>query len=159
MSAERTGGSFLLQEQEAKSLVGIFVSTTAAQGPGWVWGAFGDEDPRTGTGAVTQVAFGKDVALRLGALLQVLVAQNMCLRGAPMELRLPEFPDGLASVTIDAGPGGKVFISWPTGADGVVWNDEGGQCEWGLREDRALGMSWAIISKLAESAAHAGTQT
>ncbi|MBK9261558.1 MAG: hypothetical protein IPM54_17350 [Polyangiaceae bacterium] len=156
MNSERTGGAFLLQEQEPKRLVGIFVSTTTDQFPGWIWGAFGDQDPRCKHGPVTEIAVSRDVALHLAGLLQVLVAQNMWLRG---ESNGWEFVGGTPvtfSVRIENGTKGMVLLSWETGGDGIAWNEKEGEVEWGLREDRALGLSHALIFALARTAAGIG---
>lgn len=151
MSPEKTGGAFLLQEQEPKRLIGSLVSTTDEQGPGLVWVAFGDEDPRSKQGVVTEVGLSRDAALRLAGLLQILVAQNMCLRTELVEWRFVERKPVAFAVRTERGPRGLVFVSWTTGYDGVVWNEQGGH-EWKLREDRALDLSFALISVMAHMA-------
>lgn len=155
MTTEKTGGAFLLQEQEPKKLLGIFVSTTADSGPGWIWGSLGADDIHSEHGGMVELALSRDVALRLAGLLQVLTAQNMCLRAEPVGWVCPAGDSGTFVVKIEHGPDGLVFVSWPAGCDGVAWHDGGGQVEWGLREEHALELSHVLIRELGRAASGA----
>jgi hypothetical protein len=163
MSAEKTGGAFFLQEVEPKTLIAVLVSTTPPQGPGVVLLAFGDDDPRTRSDVVTEIVFSWDVALRLLGVLQVLVAQTMCLRSEVVEWRfVPREPAAFAvrmrRGSRERGSQVRVFVSWATGHDGIVWNrDEEGGLEWRLREDLALELSYALLSALAHLASGIGS--
>lgn len=151
MKPEKAGGAFLLQEQEPKRLIGSLVSRTGEQGPGLVLVAFGDEDPRSKRGVVTEIGLSRDAALRLAGLLQILVAQNMWLRRESVEWKFVEKNPVAFSVRSERGPRGLVFVSWATGYDGVVWGEQGGH-EWRMREDRALDLSYVLISVMAHMA-------
>jgi len=155
MNSEKTGGAFLLQEQEPKRLIGVFVSTTTEQFPGWIWGAFGDEDPRSKSAVVTEVALSRNVALPMASLLQVLVAQNACMRGETIDLKFDADKITTFSVRMENGPSGMVYLAWAAGEEGIVWNEQPGEIEWGLREDRALDLSHAIIVGFAKTASGA----
>lgn len=152
MNTEKRGGAFLLQEQTPTRLIGSLACTTPDVDPGTIWIGFGDVDPRTSPSAdAWEIALSHDVALRLAALLQVLVAQNLWLRTEAVEW--PFRPRSQTSFLVEVGRGrhGRVVISWAPGQEGTEWTDDGGHM-WKLREDRALDLSYALIATLARNA-------
>lgn len=148
------GSSYLLQDVAPVRLVGALGSATARPGPGMVRLSFTQEP---GVLTVTHDESGWrlvikwDLALRLMALLHVLILQNMLLRDEAPKVRVA--PDRSRVFTVTEGQrASSIVCSWNEAADDVECNLVEGtadELELTLKEGAAAELIMALAERIA----------
>jgi hypothetical protein len=151
---ELWGSSYLLQDVQPVRLVGTIGSSTERAAPGTIRVSFHQEP---GVFAVMQDGVGSqllakwDLALRLMALVHVLVLQNRLLRGEKPELRSAE-RERVFSVA-GGGRASPILCSWDSSTMDVechaVGEGEPDQYELVLKEEAAAELVAALAERIA----------
>lgn len=157
-SMESWGSSYLLQDVEPVRLVGVLGAWTGSTGAGIVTISFAQEP-----GALTltndetrwKLVVKLDLALRLLALLHVLVLQNMLLRGETPEIRATADRSHTFTVT-DGWRSSPITCSWDRSRADVECKQVDGmadQFELTLTEQLASEMATALAARIAQNGA------
>jgi len=160
-NTEKSGGTFLLQETEPKRLLGCLISTTSDTEPGWIHGSFSSDAPGSVTfadvGIKIELVLSRDVAFSLIGLLQVLVAQNACLRSPDVRMDIGIVESGRITVSHRPEMKGSIVASWVPDPESITCQVVEDGIEWRIREDLATELVCALVRHLAQIAA--GTVT
>lgn len=152
---ELWGSSYLLQDVEPVRLVGTIGSSTEQAGSGKIRVSF-HQDPGVFAvmqdGVRSQLHAKWDLALRLMALVHVLVLQNRLLRGEEPALVVPSQMGRLFTVA-EGRRASPVVCSWASSTVDVECNpvSDGGpdQFELVLKEDAAVELVVALAQRIA----------
>ncbi|MDC0746391.1 hypothetical protein [Polyangium mundeleinium] len=157
-SMERWGSSYLLHDAESVRLVATLGSSTDIVGTGTIYVSFVQEPvfAVTRNGSRCELVVKWDVALRLMALVHVLVLQNKLLRGEAPEIR--GAPDRAQVFEVTGGlRSSPIVCSWDASTAGVefrpVHEGMADPFELVMKEEAAV----ELVLTLAERIAHNGT--
>lgn len=158
MNTEKFGGVFLLQETQPKRLLGSMRSTTSIMGPGWIYGSFFKEPESINfedVGNKTELVMSRDVALSLIGLFPVLLATNSYIRSPHAQWTCDFVESGRIRVHQRDGIKKRSLVaSWIPDPEGISYQAVGDQIEWRIREDFAMELFFALVRRLAQTAAN-----
>lgn len=149
----------MLQELEAKRLIGSVMSVATETGEDWIHLAFFNERDAlevTDDGIETKVVLGRPVALSLVALLRVALAEFELLHAQSATVCRPNRDDGVVVTAVASQH--SLVVTWQSGVTGVRCRkvDEPGQGHLEVRVDIATAIEDALVKSLARLAVGPG---